>query len=286
MVSSFDMTKLQSLLKDFYTITQIRITVFNDRFEELISYPEQVSNFCQIIRSDADGLAKCHLCDQNACAIAAKQKKGYTYQCHAGLTESIYPIILGELTIGYLFFGHVFSYPSHEKGWKLISEICKPYHIDMEELRTCCFDFPITSTEYIEAASHLLKAVASYLCMDRMIFLKKNDFPLQLDAYISEHLPEPMNAQSLCQHFGVGKTYLYEISNQNYGCGIAEHIRNLRIDKAKEMLLRDEALSINDIANQCGFDDYNYFITVFKKATGTTPKRFRQSERKNFYLKG
>ena len=52
MVSSFDMTKLCSLLKDFNVLTGIRITVFNDQMEELLSWPRHVPSFCAVIRSD------------------------------------------------------------------------------------------------------------------------------------------------------------------------------------------------------------------------------------------
>lgn len=42
MMSSFDITKLHSLLKDFYNLTKIRITIFNDNFQELTSYPTEI----------------------------------------------------------------------------------------------------------------------------------------------------------------------------------------------------------------------------------------------------
>ena len=78
----------------------------------------------------------------------------------------------------------------------------------------------------------------------------------------------------IAHEFGIGKTQLYEIANQNYGTGIAEHIRNLRIVKAKKMLLESE-LPLAEISAQCGFKDYNYFITVFKKTVGIPPKKYK-----------
>ncbi len=41
MISSFNITKLTALLKDFYTITDIRITVFDTDFQEIVSYPAE-----------------------------------------------------------------------------------------------------------------------------------------------------------------------------------------------------------------------------------------------------
>lgn len=274
MISSFDLTKLSSLLEDFYNLTRIRITVFDDAFHELAAYPSEVAPFCQIIRSDKTGDRECHLCDRNACEIAAKRRTLYTYQCHAGLTESIAPIIVGNIVIGYLMFGHVFSYPSHEAGWERIRELCKHYAINLQDLKMACWRQPVIAESYISSASHIMQAVASYLCMERMVSLHRQELPVQIDEYISIHYTEELDAASLAEHFQIGKTQLYEIARQSYGIGIAEHIRNLRIGKAKQLLTEQPELSLAEIATNCGFNDYNYFITVFKRVVGVPPRAY------------
>lgn len=277
MISSFNLSKLNDLLKDFYNLTKIRITIFDDTFHELAAYPEHVSSFCQLIRSDARGEQECRLCDANACAIAARRHSPYTYRCHAGLTESIAPLYLGNIVIGYLLFGHVFSYPSHAKGWEQIQQLCKNYAIDMDALKAACYERPIISDDYITSASHILEAVASYLCLERMVALRQQELPVLIDEYISAHFSENINALSICEEFKIGKTQLYEIASQSYGVGIAEHIRNLRIKKARTLLLEYPDLSIAEIASKCGFSDYNYFITVFKRLTGMSPKIYQKN---------
>lgn len=135
MISSFDISKLHSLLEDFYNLTKIRITVFDDSFQELTSYPEDIAPFCKIIRKTPEGASHCHSCDQHACETAARQNGSYTYICHAGLTESIAPIRMGNIVIGYLLFGHVFSYASHQDGWDTIQKLCANYNVSFEELK-------------------------------------------------------------------------------------------------------------------------------------------------------
>ncbi len=51
-------------------------------------------------------------------------------------------------------------------------------------------------------------------------------------------------------------------------------IRNIRLKKAKELLLNQE-LSITAIAYDCGFNDPSYFTRVFKKEFGKTPLEWR-----------
>lgn len=275
MISTFNLRKLNDLLKDFYTLTQIRITVFDDTFKELTAYPEHIASFCQVIRTSPDARKACARCDKNACQKAARQQAPYTYRCHAGLTESIVPIHLGNIVIGYLLFGHVCSYPTHEDAWEAIRRLCLPYGLDMELLKAALYRLPLISEDYILSASHIMRSVASYLCMERMVSLRQKDLPVQVDDYITMHYTENINVRTICEHFQIGRTLLYEIAEQNYGIGIAEHIRNLRIEKAKRLLIDHPELRISEIAAACGFNDYNYFITVFKRLTGKPPRQFR-----------
>lgn len=274
MISTFNLDKLNSLLKDFYMLTQIRITVFDDTFHELASYPETIAPICQYIRTDSDAFEQCKLCDERACQIASRRHSPYTYQCHAGLTESIAPLYMGNIVIGYLLFGHVFNYDSHEKGWKNIQKLCTGYHLHADVLKEHCYKLPLISEDYILSASHILQAVASFLCLERMAVLNQQELPVQIDDYIMKHYTENIDAVTLCEHFRIGKTSLYKIAKQNYGTGIAERIRYLRIEKAKKLLRDHPDMSIAEIAAQCGYDDYNYFITVFKRLTGMPPKKF------------
>lgn len=130
---------------------------------------------------------------------------------------------------------------------------------------------------YISSASHIMQAVASYLCMERMVSLRQQELPVQIDEYIQAHFTEKLDAAQLARQFGIGKTQLYEIAEQNYGVGIAAHIRNLRIEKARQLLSEQPGLSLAEIASACGFNDYNYFITVFKRVTGESPKAYANS---------
>ena len=282
MISAFNLTKLNSLLEDFYRLTQIRITVFDESFRELAAYPKSIAPICQYIRTDKAALEQCCLCDKKACQIASRRHSPYTYQCHAGLTESIAPLYIGNIVIGYLLFGHVFCYSSYEEGSRQIQKHCINYKLDMQLLKDKCLELPLRSEDYIQSASHILEAVASFLCLEQMSVINHQLLPVQIDDYIMHHFTENIDVSTICKHFNIGKTYLYKIAKQNYGIGIAEHIRTLRIEKAKSLLLNHPEMHIDEIASQCGFDDYNYFITVFKRLTGMPPKKFLHTSKKEF----
>nr|WP_296442030.1 PocR ligand-binding domain-containing protein [uncultured Acetatifactor sp.] len=278
MVSSFNLEKLTSMLRDFYTVTKIRITVFNENFREIAAFPKEIAPFCRLIRTDAAAASMCAACDREACRTAAKRHGMYIYQCHAGLKEAIMPIYLGNLAIGYLFFGHVFAYNSYEEGWKVIEQKCAGYQVRISELKAASLKHPLMSEAYILSAANLMQAIASYLCMERLATLRREDLPVQIDRYIQEHLTEDMDVKDICAHFQIGKTRLYEIARESYGMGIAEFIRRQRIEMAQELLRDFPELSISDVASRCGFQDYNYFFTVFRNIVGKSPKEYSNEE--------
>ena len=142
-------------------------------------------------------------------------------------------------------------------------------------MKRLCAQLPLIQESYIVSASHILKAVTAYLCLERMVAVRQEELPIQLDAYIISHLSENPDASALCRHFQIGKTSLYDIARRRYGMGISEHIRHLRIARAQTLLIEHQEMRISEISAVCGFPDYNYFSTVFKRISGMTPSQFR-----------
>ena len=276
MISSFDLEKLSPLFEDFYTLTGIHISLFNEKYEEIFPYPRELPSLCRLIRTDHRAALRCQGCDREACRTAAKKHNIHFYQCHAGLMEACTPIYSGEIIVGYIIVGNIFVYPDHETGWKTIRELCKEYPIDPEALKAACLERPILTRQYVFAACHILEAIASYVCNERMAILKKGNLHTRINEYILSHLTEDLSVSVLCSHFSIGKTYLYEITNSTYGVGVAEHIRRLRMEKARQLLSEHADWPISEIAASCGFRDYNYFIASFKKETGLSPRQYRK----------
>ena len=85
------------------------------------------------------GFDACMACDTEACHRAEKKHSTHVYRCHAELTEAVTPLYVGDVLVGYLLFGHVFSYPSHEEGWAVIEKRCESYHVNARMLKEDLF---------------------------------------------------------------------------------------------------------------------------------------------------
>ena len=93
---------------------------------------------------------------------------------------------------------------------------------------------------------------------------------------IREHYMEDISLTSLASKYNVSMGRLSEMIKEHLKVNFSDYIASLRIQRAKE-LLRDESLSIQEIAEIVGYNDYFYFTKVFKKVEGISPSKYRKS---------
>lgn len=86
----------------------------------------------------------------------------------------------------------------------------------------------------------------------------------------------PLTVESLSGQVFVTPQYLTRLFRRYLNCSTYEYLTSFRIGKAKELLITNPRLEIQDIARRTGFTDPSHFIAIFKKAVGTTPLEFRR----------
>lgn len=84
-----------------------------------------------------------------------------------------------------------------------------------------------------------------------------------------------MSLAWLAEKYQVNAAYLGRIFRKEYGSSFTDYLNEYRVQKAKE-LLQNIALKGQDVAEQTGFVNYNYFYITFKKITRKTPTEFRR----------
>lgn len=94
--------------------------------------------------------------------------------------------------------------------------------------------------------------------------------------YVNAHYSEDITLQTLSRTLSVSESYLSRRFKEVSGVGINEYITFVRIMNA-ERLLKEGGRSITEISALCGFNDPNYFSTVFKRIKGVTPLKFSKS---------
>ncbi len=94
-------------------------------------------------------------------------------------------------------------------------------------------------------------------------------------AYIHAHPHQNVDNKQLAQHVGVSPSYLLALFRKTFNCGPRAWQIQQRIQQAKQ-LLSDPYLSIDEIAQRCGYEDALYFSRQFKKNEGLAPSQWRK----------
>jgi YesN/AraC family two-component response regulator len=89
------------------------------------------------------------------------------------------------------------------------------------------------------------------------------------------HYAAPVSLKDLAKKCSVSPSYLSSRFKKETGMTITEYLQHIRIDHAIK-LLNTENISIQQIADACGFQDSNYFIRIFKKYKGISPNQYRK----------
>lgn len=96
---------------------------------------------------------------------------------------------------------------------------------------------------------------------------------MQIIKYVNENYHNDISLKKLSELFHMNPSYISCLIKTETGVTYSQYLTELRIGKAKQ-LLQTTNLSLNEISQSVGFNDYFYFIKRFKKIVGVTPGRF------------
>lgn len=97
--------------------------------------------------------------------------------------------------------------------------------------------------------------------------------------YVHDNYDQSISIDDICENLNINKSYFCSIFKATTGYTFCHFLNHFRIEKSKNFLL-DTDLSILDIALAVGFNNQNYYSTVFKKFTGKTPFSYRISNKR------
>lgn len=98
-------------------------------------------------------------------------------------------------------------------------------------------------------------------------------------AFMEEHFSEPITLEQIAAQAEMSPRYFCRFFQEMTHRSPVEYLNYYRIEQAGDRLLHS-ALSVTEIAYSCGFNDLSYFIRVFKKQKGVTPKQYEETQRR------
>lgn len=96
--------------------------------------------------------------------------------------------------------------------------------------------------------------------------------------YINSNISTLKKVDDLASYLDKSERHLNSIFTSHLGKTVFEYIRDLRMAKAKNLILKTRVLIV-DIAEEIGYSSAENFSTAFKTAVGLSPTEYRKQKR-------
>jgi len=147
-------------------------------------------------------------------------------------------------------------------------------------LRLMTTEFNVAPDLYLaELLSLVLKSVLVSIIREKLLdkeHRKNKELTRDIIEYIQNNYEKVITYESLSGIFHMNPVYINRIFKKNAGTSLHSFLVGYRINMAME-LLRTTSLPVREIALMVGFTELPHFIKTFKKITGSTPGKYRNS---------
>lgn len=124
----------------------------------------------------------------------------------------------------------------------------------------------------------LCKALLQEILYDILLLIHQRSYDMTLykrvnDArlFITNNLDKKISIRQLAELTECSESYFRKIFRSVMGISCTQYINQLKIQKAKDMMLTED-YKLMQVAKELGFQNIYYFSTTYKKITGSSPK--------------
>lgn len=93
--------------------------------------------------------------------------------------------------------------------------------------------------------------------------------------FIRNHYSGPISLEDLADQCRISKPHLIRSFKRYLNCTPHEYLLSYRLRQSKQRLVGSNS-SVEEVAEQCGFNSASHFTRAFRSSTGMTPSEFRK----------
>lgn len=105
---------------------------------------------------------------------------------------------------------------------------------------------------------------------------QSQNYTQQVCNFVVSHLSQKFTRQDIADYVHLSQNHLARLFRKETGMSISEYILQERMKRAFG-LLTETPLAVGAIAQKCGYENYSYFLTLFRRVTGMTPSQYRET---------
>ena len=169
--------------------------------------------------------------------------------------------------------------------WSISAGLSYNFKDDHEQLKQgmILYDALYSWAKYLQHEKHTQSESEKLLLEIHQKFLKATSnkktpaWVEELKSMIQDQIDTSLTLKEIAKQMDVNPSYVSrEFSKHFDQPSFGEYVRNLRIEKAKELLIETKN-TLTEIAYLTGFSDQSHFTRIFKKHTGENPSIFRKN---------
>ena len=262
----------QELLDHFTALLAIRIALFDaDGRTVAVGLGRGSCGFCQLIRTKLGREADCRREDAFRFSQALRERAPVRYRCHAGLEESLVPLLADGLHLGYAMIGQ-YRAPDAPEPRQLLAD-WKAEHGD-DRLHRAWSAVPGADPRHVHG---LFVRLVDLLLVRRLVdAVREPGVAAVLDRL--RHRPgERLSVRAAATLAGTSPATLDRRLRAAAGCGLKALQVRLRLAAAEAVL--DRGGAVQDAAAAAGYDDAQYFSRLYRRHRGVAPSAARPPAR-------
>ena len=105
---------------------------------------------------------------------------------------------------------------------------------------------------------------------------RENDHVKRIKKYALHHITDEFSLEDVAREVHLVPQYVCTLFKKETGTTITEYVMNEKIELAKRLIVMRRG-TLAEIAEECGFSDYNYFSRIFKRIVGMPPGEYKRS---------
>ena len=269
--------KAENLLRSFYRISGMEISLCDRDFHGLASHRHSGENFCALIHRCSACLGMCHASDEEWRTKARSYGTSVRYTCPFGIEGAILPILSDDRVEGHIFcsMGILSQKGANEAILSRVLAVAP--NLQKGALQTAIAAMPHLDGEAMDAYFSMLQLLADAIGSDGMLLDHTPTLGELAKRYIRENLSHKITLADLAWHLHCSTVTLTQHFKEEFGCSVMKYVQGKRMELAQQLLQNSEK-TVWEIASLCGYADVEYFSRSFKNAFGLPPGRWRSGQ--------
>lgn len=151
---------------------------------------------------------------------------------------------------------------------------------DVEQIfgLNCSYLSRINDFTSIEEITYWLSGIMARFtdCVFNLVGVKHLDVIYKAIDFIKRNYNRKITLDDVAANVYLSPSYFSKIFKEEMNCNFNTYLNQVRVETSKQ-LLADDRVSLVDVSSLVGFEDQSYFTKVFKKLTGVSPGKYRES---------